>query len=617
MGLIIVCLLVTTLSPFNATIMKPGDLTTPHAQILAGTLDSQRCGACHPQASASGKSWFDASNKAHQGVSQSDRCLTCHHGSIERDTAMLAHNLPSESLQELLLARRRFVSKDSTDSSWHDLLPGPAVAQDDVECATCHREHQGPSGDLLAISDQQCQTCHADRFGGFATAHPDWVQWPYGRGGTIAFNHATHAEKHFPATLDGSTSTRFDCATCHARTANNELSRTTSFEQACQSCHDASLKLEASEGLNLLALPTLSEDAAAEVQPWPEAATGFFDGTVTPLAELYIRHDPVMATALRKIPSRNFSDVSSSNAESVASAITLARGLRTLLDAFAKDGQTVFTERTEQSGHGGDHVAEMLQSLSPQLIQQATSKWFDSSNRGAQTTGRTQTIRQMNFQRPIGDGHERLDTLLDESIATDSLLADPLDSGAHLDPLANDPLANDPLLQATTADHDDQPTFDAASMLPLGGWYRDDVSLAIRYRGAGHDDPVLKATIEMLAQLPPGDSVRERLLKTRSVAACTACHSGAVEAGGTWLSMPLIGRRSEFTKFSHGSHLNVAQLADCRHCHRVENNSQLTNAMGGAVDFAPLGREACVDCHTPHAAGDSCTKCHRYHIDLR
>ena len=121
--------------------------------------------------------------------------MDCHHTTIDRESAKLAHNLPAVMLSEIRLA----VTSPDGDDTWHDLLPGPAVNQQDIQCAVCHREHKGSKGELLAISDAKCQSCHQDRYGRFADSHPDWKQWPYGRGGEIAFNHATHRNKHFPS----------------------------------------------------------------------------------------------------------------------------------------------------------------------------------------------------------------------------------------------------------------------------------------------------------------------------------------------------------------------------------------------------------------------------------
>ncbi len=318
-GVLVLVTLALTQRRFTATVFKPGHLASPHAQILAGTLTSQRCASCHPRAATAPLEWFASAEVGHQDVSQSDRCLNCHHTTIPRSTAKLAHNLPQRVRGELRLA-----SVGSGDRSWHDWLPNPAVNQEDVDCSVCHREHRGAGADLLAVSDAQCQTCHADRFGSFATSHPDWEQWPYGRGREVAFNHATHANKHFPATRRGETVAQFQCADCHQRNDRNELARSTSYQRACKSCHDQALRIEAAEGIELLALPTLPSESAKKVEPWPESATGFYDGRLSPIAELLLRADPDTAVAIQQIPDGDFSRIDPHRASDVVAAESLA-----------------------------------------------------------------------------------------------------------------------------------------------------------------------------------------------------------------------------------------------------------------------------------------------------
>ena len=51
--------------------------------------------------------------------------------------------------------------------------------------------------DLTAIDNVACQTCHQQRYESFAGDHPDFGIWPYERRTRIAFNHASHRDKHF------------------------------------------------------------------------------------------------------------------------------------------------------------------------------------------------------------------------------------------------------------------------------------------------------------------------------------------------------------------------------------------------------------------------------------
>lgn len=609
--ILVVVLVLVCSNQYSAIVFKPGDLATPHAQILSGTWTSSRCSACHPQAGESPLQWFTTGSLGHEGVSQTDRCLDCHHATIAPETARLAHNLPYRLRADLRLASLR-----PTEQSWHDLLPGPAVDQEDLQCSTCHQEHRGADGDLLAISDSQCQTCHSDRFGSFASSHPDWSEWPYGRGQEISFNHATHANQHFPATARGLGVAKFQCVNCHQRTADNELTRSTSYEQACKSCHDQPLRVAVAEGIDLIALPTLSTAAARQVQPWPEAATGFFDGKVAPFAELLLRTDREAMVALGQIPGRDLANLDPESDEHRAAAQIIARAYRRLVQQIAEQGQQAIIDRLVIYEMDPATLSALVQSLSPQLVESANRRWFDDSPAKSARAQPTDELRTVQFRRQASGS----DALLPADAGGDGDLlgGQPLPSDA----LGFDPLAEDPLAVRDNPATDSTGRFEADQMMPAGGWYRDDIRLAIRYRAGGHDDPLLRSMIEWISRLPNDDVARQQLLKSPAVAACISCHQGAITAG-SWQSHPLIGRRSEFTKFTHSPHLNVAQLADCQHCHQVDGQAgdrlevTLTSGVSATLDFEPLGRHACAGCHTAKAAGDACTKCHRYHIDLR
>ena len=424
----------------------------------------------------------------------------------------------------MFAAQLRLASVASAEQTWHDLVPGPAVDQENVQCSACHREHRGADGDLLAISDAQCQSCHADRFGSFATSHPQWDRWPYGRGREISFNHASHAHKHFPATIRGAGVAQFQCADCHMRTADNELTRSTSYARACKSCHDDALRIEAADGVELLALPTLPAESANRIRPWPELATGFYDGTLSPIADLLLRSDPETASALRRLPDRDFSRIDDQNPDSVAAGDTVARAHRQLLQQIGVDGQRVIIDRAKLLGVASPTLAPFVQSLSPQFVMDASRRWFDAVSASGDAD-----LRQVEFQDPATPAasillaarpnDDRLsesnsdDLLLAPVAADDNLLGGNLLAGEDDDLLNNDPLAQDPLSQPPLAREsktvgDPSTRFNADEMLPAGGWFRDDLRLAIRYRGGGHEDPVLKSTIEIISQLAVGDPAR-------------------------------------------------------------------------------------------------------------
>ncbi len=594
---IVAAMIVIARPATRAAIVKPGELSTPHAQILSSTLDSRRCAACHPHSSAVGDSVAN--------VTQSDRCMDCHHETMNRSTATLAHNLPARVRSDLRLASLRLAGSSDRDTTWRDWMPSVAVDQENVQCNACHREHRGAVASLTAMTNDQCQTCHSDRFGSFADSHPTWDQWPYGRGGVIAFDHASHATKHFPKTILEGQPTSFECGVCHARQANGELTRTTSYETACQTCHDGALRIEAAEGVELLTLPSVAKRCADAIGAWPEGATGFYDGRIAGLADLLIRVDADANAAMRSLPNQDFAKIDDQHDQSEQAARIVAREHRQLLETIGNEGQSAMVERFAKSGISPSIAARMIRSLPPQLIEEACRRWFaDEDNLAETTSTNAPKIRPAAFKMPArGD-----DDLLGES-SDDDLLGDPLDS---------DPLDLDS--QETKSTVQQPSRFDADAMLPAGGWFRDDRTFAIRYRGEGHDDPVLKAAIELAGELTPGDPARTRLLETKSLAACIACHPAAIAATRTsderWRSYPLVGRPREFTKFAHSPHLNIAGLSDCRHCHTIAAGSVVSvSANQHGHEFAAVGIEACAGCHQSSAAGDACVKCHRYHVE--
>ncbi len=470
--------------------------------------------------------------------------------------------------------------------------------QTDVACSTCHREHGGETASLTSMNNTQCQSCHSSRFNRFAVDHPDWGQWPYDQTNQIAFNHASHSLRHFPAKLDETgKATQFQCNQCHPASDNGDFVRTTSYEAACALCHDASLKQQSSNRMDLFVLPSLVSPSPTLQASWPAAATGYYDGKVGPLARLLLEQSPEMHSAIAALPAGG--DIAQVNLQDEVqrqAAETIAIAIRDQMSSIASQGTV-----TTVAGLGR-HQAPMraiLRDLSPQLLLSANDRWFA----GLAISSRSDASP---FRTASAKANENDDLLGEPDVAPEkSSGAQPPNSRSKRRPDRYDPL----------------------QLQPDGGWYVDDVRFAVSYRGNGHADTVLKAALELAAGLPSEHPSRKELIATGPVAACVSCHH-LPQSGESmqWKAMQVTSfGSSQLTKFTHRPHMNLPSLMDCTGCHAINENAMVPIKTTASVeaatqdhaletcDFEKLETAQCAACHTAQAAGDACVKCHRYH----
>jgi hypothetical protein len=163
-----------------------------------------------------------------------------------------------------------------------------------------------------------------------------------------------------------------------------------------------------------------------------------------------------------------------------------------------------------------------------------------------------------------------------------------------------------------------------------GAWSRDDATLAMLYRPAGHADPVLTAWLDVLARTPDLESrpvaaaMFKELTKATSPGLCASCHSVEPSPQGAltvnWTANDRSTEPRTFTKFSHGPHLVLPQLENCASCHAINDKASVAVASTGSdprqfvSDFKPMTKQQCAECHTKTAAGDACQSCHNYHV---
>jgi hypothetical protein len=142
---------------------------------------------------------------------------------------------------------------------------------------------------------------------------------------------------------------------------------------------------------------------------------------------------------------------------------------------------------------------------------------------------------------------------------------------------------------------------------------------------------VLTGWLELLAKTPdlPQQPVAlamfKELAKPTAPGLCASCHSSERAADGAlavnWRAYDRSTALRTLTKFSHGPHLLLSQLSDCTSCHAINKAADTTTSYAGdnphrfISDFSPMSKQHCATCHNAKAAGESCQKCHNYHVD--
>ncbi|MCG8448295.1 MAG: cytochrome c3 family protein [Pirellulales bacterium] len=551
--------------------LAPGDLSQPHAQLFQRHSVTERCASCHAAGTQTLVQWLRHATDSHlTQPTQTELCMNCHRNRIQPESATWAHNVDPQ----VLLA-----------SGGESALPPEHRSHDPTQplpCSACHREHHGAAHDLTWMSDAACQACHREQYHSFSTDHPEFTHWPAARRTRIAFDHGAHEAKHFVKK-----NREFDCALCHAATADGAFQRTLPYETACAECHDSDIAASWDAGLEVFALPMLDLDAleAAEqdVGQWPEEATGEFDGALPPITKLLFAVDQRAAEAMQELGADfDFFDVDPEDPEQLAAAADVVWATKELLYDITTDGQAVLRARVEALVNrelSTSELADLAAHLAPENVAAITRQWL---------------------------------TRLPQEIAERRQT----DRPAPLEPVPGNLTQQDRQV--------------AQGRVEAGGWFRDDLTLSIRYRPAGHADPFVTAWIDLLVEVSQGEHstlavplLQQQMLPT-APGLCGSCHSLDCSDEGrlsvNWFAKQPADRGIGFTVFQHGPHLSQAELADCRTCHAIDStvdvmaNYRQTTVHDFIDGFQPLTRADCAECHTPGGAGDSCLECHRYHV---
>ncbi len=617
LGLIVLALAGT----WAGSMVEPGHLAAAHS-----TIDD--CESCHATTGRSASAWLAAAFGQHPDlpVDTQHACLTCH----DVGEAPLAPH----SLATLPTAGP---AQGSTLGPWtvelnRMVFPDPETP---IACGTCHQEHEGASADLRAVPDSQCQVCHDQRFGSFVSGHPEFSDYPYDRRTRIIFDHASHLGKHF---ADEPEQAPQSCSGCHVTATDGRTMEVRGFDDSCGACHAGDIAgnaLAGPKGVAGLAVPGLDLTLVENIGQWPE----FADGDLTPMTELLLMGDPEYASVRDTLADVDLLDLDSATPEQRGAATTLAWQFKALVDAIQSKGSQAVVQRLEAAlGHPltTDEQRRLTGLLPASLVDTAQAQWFPSltdelNNHRAGNAPATEAVRPMADEPEADDDNDAAvaDDEFDALFSEDSdegfgdLFADDADDesgdlfGGDLfgggdvgDPFADPQEDATPEPEVATINHEER--------MALGGWYLDEFTL--RYRPAGHADPVVRTWTELATRQPAA----EDWLAPDNPGACTQCHSLESDASGVtsvqWLAKRIPATEHHFTEFDHSTHFSLLGDAGCGTCHQIDNEAPYADSFEGrdpsqfTSNFAALEKTVCLDCHQPDQAGTDCASCHRYHV---
>ncbi len=583
-------------------VTSPGALTLQHASIY------HKCETCHDRAVDGFDELMDSLTSAGSvALTDSDRCRACHRFGPD---ARRPHSLSTDELTALTeqASKRESKGKQPLLVSLATQLAGSPMDEGQLACSRCHKEHRGEFFDLTQMADAQCQICHTSSFHGFSAGHPEFSEFPYTRRTRIQFDHATHYGNHFVNFQRIMPEGRApkSCQTCHKPDLSHQTLPLVDFGQACGSCHGE--QLYRNDAITLLALPILdpvpSDENQLKIGEWPDGIDQRSDARIPAFMRLLLESDESWAETSRMLQAAEQAGDATNRSEL---QVRLAWATKKLIGDLISHGSASLERRLAALPGSASQTQILIQTLAGEgtlldAVELAASRWFP------------------NLQKEL-DAHSAGQTLA----------------------LPKPKPETEPRITSST---------------PVAGW--NVLPKSVAYLPSGHADRTLQTLIDALVGVPDVTAVADGseptvvselfsvLTDPGASFRCMGCHT--IDTTGEKAVVNWYGRRQaslarSFVRFSHAPHVTllsadaktgtVALDGECTHCHQLQDYSTREDAFFhnafvklprwtvntnphsvGTSGFGKVQQDTCVTCHTQAGAGESCLKCHNYHVGL-
>lgn len=279
--------------------INPGTVAEHHITI-------EECDVCHSEVMSHGFAHWAATLFDDVEVAiENQRCANCHELGSSPQTA---HGF---TVAELAFKTERASNK----STLPEAIP-PYFSENEIPCATCHKEHQ--FGEKINL--ESCNSCHIDNSNVFPDTHPPFDSFPYKRRTALIFDHTSHLSRHFEKEIKQAPSF---CLDCHTTDLEGRRMETKPYETTCKACHDKQISGETRatgpKGIPFFVLPGIDVESLAEkginIGQWPL----FAEGKLTPLMQ-----DFLLGKAFNQIETIDLLDLQSADKNTLQETYELA-----------------------------------------------------------------------------------------------------------------------------------------------------------------------------------------------------------------------------------------------------------------------------------------------------
>ena len=365
-------------------LLMPGPLSASH-----GNLGD--CETCHTGGDTMSFAWIHNVVDHVDPVKNSSLCIKCHELGAD---ALSPHNRPAAALEQLTLKAREVAADISMpgigglkSNVLYSIPVFPAdLDESQVQCATCHDEHNGVGDDLTIVSNARCQSCHEVKFDTFSGSHPQFTDYPFTRRTRIKFDHKSHIDRHFDKARETpafAAAIPNVCSDCHEQGPDNKYMEIKSFDSMCSGCHLGDIQgdtiASGPKGIDFITVPGLDlialEERRVDIGEWPEDSeaeiTAFMRSLLAALAD---NQDLV-----NELADLDLLDLTDADEDDLASVQKLAWTVKTLFRKIELTGlPSVMKLLPNSDGSEVDRLqlSHMSAVMPRDVIASANREWF-------------------------------------------------------------------------------------------------------------------------------------------------------------------------------------------------------------------------------------------------